>query len=344
MTGSHATTHPAHSLLLALDMMRTRGHGAVECLKGTGLSTGDLAQEGRTVTLRQETAFYRNLMRLTGDPCIGLAIGQTYLPQRYGLFGYALLSAATVEQALAIAVSIGHHMTFTWFQMGYTIAGDCVRFEFCDRGLLEPDVRDMYFDRDCAAFCVASEEILRQRLNLTGVRLPHDGHRHRERYEAFFGCPVTFGHPSAVLEAPSSIMDAPLPFSDELVSKRLTGQCKLLLSRFHRSGRMIEEVRQVLVGKPGHYPGLEGVAEALHMSVRTLRRRLREEGATYQSILDEVRFSLAREYLLETSLPLNEISRLLGYSEPNNFTHAFKRWAGIGPYAYRKGRADVTGD
>ena len=66
-----------------------------------------------------------------------------------------------------------------------------------------------------------------------------------------------------------------------------------------------------------------------------MRRRLTEEGTSFQDVLDEVRFGLATEYLVETLLPLQEISALLGYSEPGNFTHAFKRWSGKAPSDFR---------
>jgi AraC-like DNA-binding protein len=72
------------------------------------------------------------------------------------------------------------------------------------------------------------------------------------------------------------------------------------------------------------------------MSVRTLRRRLREEGSSYRELLDEIRFGLARDYLTDTRLPLEEISELLGYSEPGNFSHAFRRWSGQSPRLYRQ--------
>ena len=69
--------------------------------------------------------------------------------------------------------------------------------------------------------------------------------------------------------------------------------------------------------------------------VRTLRRRLTEENTSFQEVRDEVRFGLATEYLAATPLPLQEISTLLGYSDPGNFTHAFKRWAGKSPSDFR---------
>ena len=78
------------------------------------------------------------------------------------------------------------------------------------------------------------------------------------------------------------------------------------------------------------------MAEKMDMSVRTLRRRLSSEGSSYRELLDEIRYGLAREYLAETLLPMEEIAELLGYTEPGNFSHAFRRWSGQPPRTWRQ--------
>jgi AraC-like DNA-binding protein len=90
------------------------------------------------------------------------------------------------------------------------------------------------------------------------------------------------------------------------------------------------------VARPGFFPDIDYVAQKLHMTSRTLRRRLAAEGSSYQQILADVRYALAREYLATSSLPLEEIASMLGYSSPGNFTYAFKRWHGSPPRQYRQ--------
>lgn len=335
MKTEHTNAHPANSLAPALDLLRDVGLDGELCLAGTGLCINDLARESATITLKQETIFYRNLLVLTKDICVGLRLGKTYLPQRYGLFGYALLSAMTGWQALKIATEFGHYLTYTWFRMAYSVKGDNLRFEFADRMAIDADVRNMYFDRDCAAFVITAIEVLRRPVPLNHVWLPHDGHGKRAAYEAHFGCPVTFNHSCAALELHRKIFDDPIPFRDEPTARQLTHQCRLTFLRAQRQGSLVEEVRTLLIGNPGVFPDIQTIADKLKISARTLQRRLADENSSYQTILDEIRFGLAREYLTETALPLYEIAILLGYSEPGNFTHAFKRWSGINPQDFR---------
>ena len=127
-----------------------------------------------------------------------------------------------------------------------------------------------------------------------------------------------------------------MPMRDVESSGVLQQQCQLLLARMSDSSGFVERVRQIIVERPGYFPDIDYIAEKLHMTSRTLRRKLTAENSSYQKILAEVRYQLAREYLSTSNLPLEEISSLLGYSAPGNFTNAFKRWHGNSPRQFRQ--------
>jgi AraC-like DNA-binding protein len=86
----------------------------------------------------------------------------------------------------------------------------------------------------------------------------------------------------------------------------------------------------------GHRPGIEDVARDLHLSSRTLQRRLQEEGSSYQRVLDQARHQMARYYLGNSVLELNEAAYLLGYEDSNSFARAFRIWEGIPPGQWRE--------
>ena len=90
-----------------------------------------------------------------------------------------------------------------------------------------------------------------------------------------------------------------------------------------------------LVKVPGEFPTLEEMSQRLKMGSRTLRRRLVKENLTYQQILDDVRYRLAREYLHGTILPVTEIAELLGFSDAANFRRSFRRWSDKTPSQFR---------
>jgi AraC-like DNA-binding protein len=81
----------------------------------------------------------------------------------------------------------------------------------------------------------------------------------------------------------------------------------------------------------GHRPVVDDVAKDLHMSSRTLQRRLQEAGSNYQRVLDEARHQMARYYLRNSVLELAEAAYLLGYEDANSFARAFRAWEGMPP-------------
>jgi len=164
----------------------------------------------------------------------------------------------------------------------------------------------------------------------------HSGNRRQRDYETFFGCPVSFNAPRSQIRFDAAVLDTAMPMQDAETSAVCQHQCQLLLARMSNSSGVIEQVRQLIVARPGFFPDIDYVAQKLHMTSRTLRRRLAAEGSSYQQILADVRYALAREYLATSSLPLEEIASMLGYSSPGNFTYAFKRWHGSPPRQYRQ--------
>ena len=130
-----------------------------------------------------------------------------------------------------------------------------------------------------------------------------------------------------------------MPQGDRETSRYFRQQCQVLIGKLKGQSHFADDVRMILLARPGEFPTIEQAAEQLNLSTRTLRRRLKEEGCSFRELLNEVRFQMARDYLTETRLPLSEISWLLGYTEPGNFSHAFNRWCGLTPRAYRNQRA-----
>ena len=164
----------------------------------------------------------------------------------------------------------------------------------------------------------------------------HSGNGRQRAYETFFDCPVSFNGQCSEIRVDASVLDTAMPLQDLETSVICQQQCQLLLARMSNSSGFVERVRQLIVARPGYFPDIDYVAQKLHMTSRTLRRRLADENSGYQQILAEVRYALAREYLATSKLPMEEIAALLGYSSPGNFTYAFKRWHGSPPRQYRQ--------
>ena len=99
---------------------------------------------------------------------------------------------------------------------------------------------------------------------------------------------------------------------------------------------MAVQVRAKIIERlPSGHVTQEEIAQELNMSLRNMQRRLRGEGTSFTQLLDDTRRTLATQYVRSRRLSINEITYLLGFSEPSNFSRAFKRWTGLSPSEFR---------
>jgi AraC-like DNA-binding protein len=167
---------------------------------------------------------------------------------------------------------------------------------------------------------------------------------HLKAIERHFGCPVVCGSPrNAIVFRPS---DAERPFvtrNAELLGM-LAPQFEEELKQENNDENFVERIRIAIQQKlTGQRPTIDDIADALHISSRTLQRRLQEEGSSFQRVLDDARHQLARHYLNNSVLELNEAAYLLGYEDGNSFVRAFRTWEGVPPARWREQqRAQAT--
>lgn len=156
-----------------------------------------------------------------------------------------------------------------------------------------------------------------------------------DAYLDFLGVPVRPGEPSITF----SRMDAVRPFltADEAMWEFFAPELRRRLSELDASASTADRVHAALLELlPAGGATMQGVARELTMSARTLQRRLRDEGTTFQAVLTETRESLARHYLTQSTMPAAEISFLLGYEDTNSFYRAFQGWTGQTPQHVRQ--------
>jgi AraC-like DNA-binding protein len=117
--------------------------------------------------------------------------------------------------------------------------------------------------------------------------------------------------------------------------EHLLRECDLQLRRL-QGGELSQRVRARLAKATGLMPTLEVVAQAEHVSKRTLMRHLAGEGQTYQGLLDEVRFERACWLLQQSDVTVETVANQLGYEDASNFGRTFKRWSGLTPSEFRR--------
>jgi AraC-like DNA-binding protein len=154
-------------------------------------------------------------------------------------------------------------------------------------------------------------------------------------YASFFHCPVRFEQETATLVFPAQLMRRPIAGAHPLV-RNAAGRRIQQLETFIPSAVTSEVQRYVRSAAAQKRIGRHPVAQTLAIDKRTLTRRLRAEATSFKVVVNQTRFSMAKQLLADTNLSLTDIAAALDFSEAAAFTHAFRRWAGTTPSAWRR--------
>lgn len=329
MLHSHLTTLNAVSLIL--NVFQAQGCEASELLAGSGIGPADLGHADARITTQQELQVCANAVARRED--IGLELGQRMRVSSYGMLGYALLSSATLGDALGLALQypalLGTVFTLRLLDDGHRV------------WLSASDYRDIpALGAFNAEFCLVSlkvicDDLLGHELPLLGARFEHLRPGYHARYRRLFQCPITFTSPDNAFAFERHWLNAPLPLADPITHKAMKERCRRLNLEFTGRQAWLGRVRQLLVNQLEAAPGLEGLARQMNCSSRTLRRHLQALGSSYQQLLDELKFERAKQLLADGQMPIHRIAEMLGYSETASFRHAFVRWSGVAPTRFR---------
>jgi AraC-like DNA-binding protein len=177
---------------------------------------------------------------------------------------------------------------------------------------------------------------------VTSVSFPFVAPRYAQLARDLFKCEVHYGRAWAGFSVPAEVLDTPLKMADPEAFREAALICQRELDKLTASESLSARVRRLLLEKQSGFPSLAVTARLVHMTSRTLHRRLLDEGTSFKQILEEVRHALAVEQLKSGRFSMEEIAYSLGYSDLANFRRAFKRWESVPPSAYRALRAADT--
>lgn len=310
-------------------IMADRGFPPEVSLKDTSI---DLSAD--KVTYRQRLQQLQNMLDLTGMQGSWLEANRSASISDYGLLGYAMMSSATLEQAVQIAVKY-HRMAGAMFELAFDTDGDeaVLRIE---HQLASGQVAQFLVEDLFTGIVGLIGLLLGRDHTPSRILLNYEAPDYADKHALCFRCPVEFEQRHCEYRFALSELQQPLAEADQNTARICEESCRKLLNQMEIEEDIISRVCHLLLSTPGEFPKLDAVAERLSLGARTLRRRLKELGTSYQKILDDVRRELAIEYLQTTNLTVQEIAELLGYSEVTNFRRAFMRWVDLSPYQYRK--------
>lgn len=330
---SRAST-PAQYALILIDLVRRQGHALPTILAGTSLADSGVHSVGARVSQADFVQLVTNAQALTGDPALGLHLGERLNLSAHAILGQAFMTCHDLHEVLDLFMKY-YHLLSPELELSLELSDT----EYRLTTIAAPDPALEVFGSELMAAALLNT--LRGLLSRSDFRLrvdfPYPEPVHGEAYRALFGSDcVHFDCSHQRICFDRRLGDTPLPSSNPALRELYEEECARLLADLEGTDSIAEQILSLLRKLEGQYPQMPQVARMLNTSPRTLRRRLDAEGVSFQPLLDSVRAEHATRYLKNTRLPLASIAYLIGFSDPSNFRRAYRKWTGTTPAEVRR--------
>ena len=303
-------------------------------LPSIGIDPANLQSPDARIPIETYLLIQDQAAEYTKDPYFGLHMGEFAHAGSWSILGYMMMNSTTVEQALEKA------------QRYSRIVGDLIHTQTESQ---ENRIKYIYttppfapkMSRHCFEASLASSvcmirAITGTKLSPSAVHLTSSPPTSMAEYERVFCCPVYFEQKESSLTIDASILHTPVLLPNSELLQHFENYAQEFLGRIDRKNEYTHKVTKLILSRlDDETLSIEGIAKDMHVSVRTLQNRLREEGVVFSKLLQEIRVKLAQKYLQEEH-SVETIAYLLGFSEPSVFRKAFKKWSGITPKEYRE--------
>lgn len=305
--------------------------------EGTGIAPEDLAHYPHPVTVAQHLRCIENVIALRDSPDWHLQWGKRMAENFHGAVTMAWLSAPTLGEGLDAFI---HYMPsrVPYLEWKGRADGDCFRCEVTPVVELGP-VRHMLVEVPLVVMHEYVRVMRHGPASAARVELAYPPPMEAGLYARWFDCPVAFECGGNALVIPASWRAIANVDFDEGAWRSALARCE---AQCHPGDQrnVLTRVRQLLLesiaeGRSGAEPTLDHVARRMHLSPRTVIRRLRALDTTFQRLSDDVLKQRARELLADPVNRVQDVAVRLGYTDAASFRKAFRRWYGMTPAAFR---------
>jgi AraC-like DNA-binding protein len=309
------------------------GVRASAVLRRAGLPQGFVDQPRVLLKTEELFALWRAIGEVSTNPAIGLQLGTETKTERFQPMGLAALSTENLGAAVK---QMARYKQLTCPEEILQEKDDqewSIQFRWLLADEIEPPVLI-----ECCFAWVLSVARLGTGTRISPLRVEFIQPRlHVKTIERHFGCPVLCGGARNTIVFRAADAQRPFVTRNAELLGMLAPQFEEELKQENGDENFMERVRVAIQQNlTGRRPTVEDIADALHISSRTIQRRLQDEGSSFQRVLEEARHQLARHYLNNSVLELNEAAYLLGYEDGNSFVRAFRTWEGVPPARWRE--------
>ena len=308
------------------------GVDADEVLRRSGLDPSELYKANLRTKFSGQPRFWKAAVELSGDPCIGLHLGEQMPVYKGQILEYLFLSSPTFGDGLNRVLNYQRLISDALHGKVSETPSPCLTSYFAEHQHATSHLAEAMVLGLIKAFQAVTDGTFKA----DRIVFNHSPNTDMAEYQRIFQCPVEFNAKSFQLFFPASLLSYRSLYAEpELLNLHIQAADQHLAILQQQD--LITEVRSLLGAllESGETT-LENVAARLHVTPRHLRHQLDLAGTSFQRLLNDYRHRLARRLLSQTDEAISEIVYLTGFSEPSTFYRAFRRWEGTTPIEYRQ--------
>lgn len=329
----HDRVIDAHYIVIFLDFLKLRGIDPAPIMTACQFSEEKFATPHTFLTRTECLHFLDQVLKHVDEPGIGLAFGAYLNITNHGFLGYAIMCSEDLRHAINLVLRF---LKIRTQLVKLTLRESNDNASIVVDVLLGDDRMRQFLLEILASNLIA---MMRSLLPNTDIKpecnLKYDAPVHAEMYTDMLKIPIRFSAQENSVTFNARNLKEPIPSADKYALSLVESQLTSLLDNFEEDHALERTIAKLIRTGEGYHLSLEDTAKRLHMSSRTLRRKLKEKDTSFREIKEKVYQDAAKDYLKNSELSINEIAFLLGYENPANFINAFKRWFGLTPSAFR---------
>jgi len=327
---------PVSAAFKFIDAAAASGVAREALCRAAGLDPSALEEPDDAMPFAQLLRLCEEGARLTGDEAFGLHAGERTDVKAYGLLGYVTINRRTFGEALRRVIRYQQIRTNA-VEFSLETEGADAHLVYRYRADVAPHGRRHESEEMLSTMARVGRALTGVEWSPREVHFEHARPRDTSEHERIFRADVLFARPLTKLVFDASVLTLPLVGADTTLGSLLERHAEESLASAPRRGLFAGRVRRMIEeGLPACEARMESVCRRLGVSPRTLQRKLREEGTSFQESLEDVQRALAESYLLRPEVAICEVSHSLGFSQPSAFHRAFRRWTGLTPREFRR--------
>lgn len=302
-------------------------------------SLTELDDDERFFNRHQYEQVLQKALSQTGDALLGLHLGEFMSLSAAGLIVQIVQNSQTVLEALRYTVEFAN---LGCQELPFRLEELAQSWELSLRP--SPDWAREYpvsarqtMDGMMAFTLREFQSITLQKHRPVSIHFSYARPEAQKEYQRVFQCPVRMGMPQTALYFSKAHVAEAVVSSDYQLLGMLVRYAEQKLAAMAQEKDFGSRIRKTILhlAQP-QFPSIQQSAANLNLSVRTLQRRLKEVGYTYQELIDETKRQFALDYLRNEELTIKEIAYSLDFAEASSFIRAFNRWFGVSPQIYRE--------